>query len=47
MYDIGTPYEHGVFFYSIELSDDYPNTPPRVSLQTTGGGRIRFNPNLY
>lgn len=25
----------------------YPNTPPLVNLQTTGGGSVRFNPNLY
>src|SRR5579862_6872914 len=26
---------------------DFPNSPPRVTLRTTGGGRVRFNPNLY
>jgi hypothetical protein len=25
----------------------YPSVPPKVNLQTTGGGRVRFNPNLY
>lgn len=25
----------------------YPQTPPHVNLQTTGGGKVRFNPNLY
>lgn len=43
----GTPYEHGVFLYRIVLPEDYPNSPPQVDLLTTGGGRIRFNPNLY
>ncbi|KAI9786585.1 MAG: hypothetical protein M1839_006134 [Geoglossum umbratile] len=26
---------------------DFPNSPPKVILKTTGGGRVRFNPNLY
>jgi len=25
----------------------YPNTPPKVLITTTNGGRTRFNPNLY
>ena len=25
----------------------YPNVPPKVNLQTTGKGEVRFNPNLY
>ena len=29
------------------LPSDYPATPPKVQLITTGGGRVRFNPNLY
>lgn len=28
-------------------SCQYPNTPPLVSLETTGNGTVRFNPNLY
>ena len=26
---------------------DYPNRAPKVNLATTGGGTVRFNPNLY
>lgn len=26
---------------------DYPNSPPLVNLETTGGHSVRFNPNLY
>lgn len=43
----GTPYEHGAFLYTINLLDTYPNEPPKVNLETTGGHRVRFNPNLY
>ena len=25
----------------------YPNSPPTVNFRTTGGGSVRFNPNLY
>jgi ubiquitin-conjugating enzyme E2 Z len=28
-------------------ANDYPHSPPRVTLKTTGGGVVRFNPNLY
>jgi len=31
----------------IYCDDGYPNGPPKVNLQTTGGGSVRFNPNLY
>jgi baculoviral IAP repeat-containing protein 6 len=38
----------------IEASDlfcilfaDYPQVPPSVHFMTTGGGKVRFNPNLY
>lgn len=43
----GTPYAHGAFIYDIYFSDQYPEVPPKVQLVTTGGGTIRFNPNLY
>ncbi|WAR04213.1 UBE2Z-like protein [Mya arenaria] len=42
-----TPYEGGFFYFLIRCPPDYPIRPPRVKLQTTGGGRVRFNPNLY
>ena len=31
----------------LSLSCRYPATPPKVNLQTTGKGSVRFNPNLY
>jgi ubiquitin-protein ligase len=43
----GTPYENGLFEFDIFLPSNYPNVPPKVILVTTGGGQIRFNPNLY
>ena len=43
----GTPYENGVFIFDCFFDQDYPLTPPRVHLKTTGGGTVRFNPNLY
>ncbi|CAN0078898.1 unnamed protein product, partial [Hapterophycus canaliculatus] len=43
----GTPYEGGCFEFDILLPPDYPNKPPHVHFITTGGGRVRFNPNLY
>lgn len=42
-----TPYAHGVFIYDIFFDDQYPEGPPKVNLETTGGGLVRFNPNLY
>lgn len=43
----GTPYENGCFEFDIYLPPDYPRVPPLVNLVTTGGGTVRFNPNLY
>jgi ubiquitin-protein ligase len=43
----GSPYENGCFEFDIWLPPDYPNTPPKVNLMTTGRGTVRFNPNLY
>lgn len=42
-----TPYEWGFFYFILEFPDQYPCVPPRVTLKTTGGGKVRFNPNLY
>lgn len=44
---IGTPYAHGAYVFDIFFEDSYPNGPPKVNLETTGGGQVRFNPNLY
>ncbi|KAI5072783.1 hypothetical protein GOP47_0012889 [Adiantum capillus-veneris] len=43
----GTPYENGVFLFDLLLEETYPDTPPKVQFLTTGGGMVRFNPNLY
>ena len=42
-----TPYAYGLFFFDVLFPQDYPNIPPLMLLETTGGGRVRFNPNLY
>ncbi|KAI1285170.1 Ubiquitin-conjugating enzyme E2 Z [Halotydeus destructor] len=43
----GTPYEGGFFYFVIGYPYDYPIKSPKVKLMTTGGGAVRFNPNLY
>jgi len=42
-----TPYENGLFEFDIYFNNNYPQNPPEVNLCTTGGGIVRFNPNLY
>ncbi|KAA0168690.1 hypothetical protein FNF28_02429 [Cafeteria roenbergensis] len=42
-----TPYSGGAFIFDVFFPNDYPEGPPKVNLQTTGGGTVRFNPNLY
>lgn len=42
-----TPYEGGFFYFILRCPPDYPFSPPRVRLMTTGRGTVRFNPNLY
>lgn len=42
-----TPYEGGFFYFLVRCPPDYPICPPKVKLMTTGGGSVRFNPNLY
>ena len=42
-----TPYELGMLRFLLEFPNEYPFEPPRVTLLTTDGGRVRFNPNLY
>ena len=42
-----TPYQDGLFLFDCYFPPNYPKDPPRVLLQTTGGGKVRFNPNLY
>lgn len=43
----GTPYGAGCFIFDVKFPADYPNSPPKVNLATTGHGAVRFNPNLY
>ena len=42
----GTPYAHGCYLFDIFMGD-YPTSPPKVNLITTGRDTVRFNPNLY
>jgi len=42
-----TPYDCGAFIFDIYLPPSYPNEPPLFNIQTTGYGKVRFNPNLY
>lgn len=42
-----TPYAGGFFHFIVRFGEDYPASPPRVRLLTTGGGSTRFAPNLY
>ena len=43
----GTPYALGCFVFDVYFPEDYPNKAPLVNFDTTGGGRVRFSPNLY
>jgi len=43
----GTPYAGGCFIFDVCFPASYPAGPPKVNLQTTGRGAVRFNPNLY
>uniref|UniRef100_A0A6C0J921 UBC core domain-containing protein n=1 Tax=viral metagenome TaxID=1070528 RepID=A0A6C0J921_9ZZZZ len=42
-----TPYHNGLFEFHAYFPDNYPQIVPKVLLDTTDGGRVRFNPNLY
>jgi len=42
-----TPYANGAFFFDVHLPAAYPRVPPLCQFLTTGGGKVRFNPNLY
>lgn len=43
----GTPYSRGCFVFDVYFPASYPTIPPLVIMTTTGGGTVRFNPNLY
>eukprot|EP00794_Sanderia_malayensis_P009375 gene9375-10362_t len=40
-----TPYEDGLFIFDLQLPDDYPKSPPKVSYLSQCSQRL--NPNLY
>jgi len=42
-----TPYENGIFEFHASFPSNYPENVPLVLIDTTGGGSVRFNPNLY
>eukprot|EP01130_Rhizamoeba_saxonica_P017200 TRINITY_DN8235_c0_g1_i1.p1 TRINITY_DN8235_c0_g1~~TRINITY_DN8235_c0_g1_i1.p1 ORF type:complete len:623 (+),score=138.71 TRINITY_DN8235_c0_g1_i1:192-1871(+) len=44
---VDTPYAYGAFQFDIYCPPSYPKKNPKVNLQTTGNGAVRFNPNLY
>ena len=44
---VGTPYALGLFVFDVFCPAEYPSIPPLVHLETTGGGTVKFNPNLY
>jgi ubiquitin-conjugating enzyme E2 Z len=41
-----TPYQHGLFFFELKFSEEYPKKNPTVKFLTINN-KIRFNPNLY
>lgn len=45
--DYDTPYGGGYFEFDMFIPNNYPNSPPSMKFLTTGGGSMRFNPNLY
>lgn len=42
-----TPYENGLYEFHAYYPKEYPDTEPKVNFMTTGGNKVRFNPNLY
>jgi len=42
-----SPYSGGLFTFDIYIPDTYPLVPPKVQIINTGGGTVRFGPNLY
>jgi hypothetical protein len=41
-----TPYSFGLFEFHMFAPNTFPDAPPVVNLRTTGGGLVRFHPNL-
>jgi ubiquitin-protein ligase len=44
---VDTPYSNGLFLFDAYFPESYPNMAPKINLNTTGKGSVRFNPNLY
>jgi len=42
-----TPYHNGIYEFHAYFPKNYPETEPKVLLDTTGNASVRFNPNLY
>lgn len=42
-----SPYRNGTFLFDFFLPQGYPQVPPMGKIVSTGGGKCRFNPNLY
>eukprot|EP01038_Epipyxis_sp_PR26KG_P008307 gene8307-11239_t len=44
---LDSPYCGGCFLFDVFIPLEYPLSPPKVNIITTGEGSVRFNPNLY
>lgn len=44
---VETPYSLGAFVFDVYFPPSYPHIPPLLNFMTTGGGQVRFGPNLY
>ncbi len=42
-----TPYHNALFEFHAYFPNGYPREIPCVNINTTGNGKVRFNPNLY
>lgn len=42
----GTPHSGGVFLFDVCYPQLYPSAAPMVHFMSTGGGQVRFSPNL-
>lgn len=43
----GTPYQNGLFHFTLHMEAQFPTQPPVVQILNTRCGTIRHNPNLY
>ena len=43
---IGTDYANGLFLFDVACTEDFPNSPPRIQLLTTGRFSTVFHPRL-